>query len=171
MLLFFYFGFLTVGVVLITLLWLKEKTKTQFVSSRFIRDKLSEFLKITPWVHKIETLEKELPLDMIDQQSHSAFTIPELNSENGWKAKHEKLEALFQEKSAAFGKIEGALNNEIKNRASFEDFKYLLEEEIKKGKEKRRQLQAELASLKTENENLRAKLTERENQVVPKFKL
>ena len=77
--------------------------------------KLSEFLKITPLTHKIETLEKEI-------QNHSVSIIPELESENIWKAKYEKLESLFQEKSADFGKIEQALNNELKNRNEFELF-------------------------------------------------
>ncbi len=157
MLLFFYSGFLILGVILITLVLIKEKIKTKFIPNHLIREKLSEFLKITPLAHKIETLEKEI-------QNHSVSAIPILESEDIWKAKYEKLETLFQEKSADLGKIEQTLNNEIKNKSGFEDFKYLLEEEIEKGKEKRRQLQAELKNLEMENKNLRSKLAQLENQ-------
>lgn len=177
--LFFYSGFLVLGIILITLVWINETRKNKSRPNDFIRDKLSEFLKITPLMHKIENLEKEfhqmesLPGQKLlenaeAKQSHSDFAISPLNSENGWKAKYEKLEILFQEKNAAFGKIEQALNNEIKNRADFEDLKYLLEEEIEKGKKKRRQLQVELDSLKMENQKLCSKLAEMENQVAPK---
>ncbi|HLD70071.1 MAG TPA: hypothetical protein VJA17_04825 [Candidatus Omnitrophota bacterium] len=157
MLLFFYFGFLILGIILITLALIKEKIKTKGTPNHFIRDKFSEFLKIKPLAYKIEILEKQI-------QNHSVSAIPVLESENIWKAKYERLEILFQEKSADLRKIEQALNNEIKNRTGFEDFKYLLEEEIEKGKEKRRQLQAELKNLEMENENLRSKLTGLETQ-------
>ena len=154
MVLFFYSGFLALGVILITLVLINEQRKNKpAVSKHFIRDKLSEFLKITPMMQKIETIEKELhPAENSPSEKLSALI------ENDWKMKYEKLETLFQEKSADFGKIEQALNNEIKNRAGFEDFKYLLEEEIERSKEKRRQLQAELNNLEMENENLRSKL-------------
>ena len=113
-------------------------------------------------MHKIEILEEELHHR---KNLQTVFPIAVTSEdENGWEAKYERLESLFEEKSAALGKIEQALNNEMKNRTEFENFKYLLEEEIEKGKEKRRQLQAELDNLKTENENLRSHLAQGENQ-------
>ena len=163
MLLFLYSGLLILGATLITMTLINEKRKNKSVSNNFIRDKLSEFLKIPPLMHKIEILEEELRHKK-NPQTHSVFAIPAVTSEDGWREKYEKLEALFEEKSVALGKIEQALNNEIKNRTEFENFQYLLEEEIEKGKEKRRQLQAELDIMKTENENLRSQLAQRENQ-------
>ena len=163
MLLFLYSGLLILGAILITLALINEKRKNKSVSNNFIRDKLSEFLKIPPLMHKIEILEEKFGHKK-NPQTHSVFAIPAVTSEDGWREKYEKLEALFEEKSVALGKIEQALNNEIKNRTEFENFQYLLEEEIEKGKEKRRQLQAELDSMKTENENLRSQLAQRENQ-------
>ena len=130
-----------------------EKRKTKLVPNNFIRDKLSEFLKITPLAHKIEILEKELQ----PSENPSEEESPSRN-ENNWKTKYERLDTILQEKSIVIGKIEQALNNEIKNRTEFENLKYLLEEEIEKGKEKRRQLQTELNSLKIENANLRSKM-------------
>ena len=156
--LFFYSGFLALGIILITLVLSIEKRKTKIVPNNFFRDKLSEFLNITPLAHKIEILEKESQ----PSENPPEEELPTQN-ENNWKAKYERLETLFQEKSIVIGKIEQALNNEIKNRTEFEDFKYLLEEEIEKGKEKRRQLQMELNSLKIENENLRSKMAELES--------
>lgn len=157
MLIFFYFSFLILGVILITLALIKEKIKTRTAPNHFIREKLSEFLKIAPLANKIETLEKEI-------QNHSVSVIPVLESENIWKAKYERLEILFQEKSADLKRVEQALQNEIKNRTGFDDFKYLMEEEIEKGKEKRRRLQIELKNLEMENETLRSKLAQLENQ-------
>ena len=153
--LFFYSILLILGIILIALVFIIDKKKTKLGANNFIRDKLLEFLNIASLVHKIETLEKELHYN----ENPPEEELPTRN-ENNWKTKYERLETLFQEKSIVIGKIEQALNNEIKNRAEFEDFKYLLEEEIEKGKEKRRQLQMELNSLKIENENLRLKIAE-----------
>ena len=159
--LFFYSSLLAFGIILIMLVLVIEKRKTKLVPNNFIRDKLSEFLKITPVVHKIEILEQELR-----QIENSPVNIGQekVGNEDNWKTKYARLETIFQEKSTVLGKIEEALNNEIRNRGEFENFRYLLEEEIEKSKEKRRQLQAELASLKMENENLRSKITELESQ-------
>ena len=153
--LFFYSILLILGIILIAIVLIIDKKKSKLVPKDFIRDKLLKFLNIAPLAHKIEILEKELH----HNENPSEEKLP-TRDENNWKTKYERLETLFQEKSIVIGKIEQALNNEIKNRTEFEDFKYLLEEEIEKGKEKRRQLQMELDSLKIENENLRSKMAE-----------
>ena len=116
MLLFFYFGFLILGIILITLALIKEKIKTKSTPNHFIRDKFSEFLKIKPLAHKIEILEKQI-------QNHSVSAIPVLESENIWKAKYERLEIFFQEKSADLRKIEQALNKKKKKKKTLKKIK------------------------------------------------
>ena len=69
------------------------------------------------------------------------------------KAKHDKLEALFNEKSTEYEKSKESLNNELENRKEFNKVKDLLEKELKDSKDKAHEIQEELNTAQTENEN------------------
>ncbi len=66
------------------------------------------------------------------------------------KEKYEKLDVLFNEKSQKLANIEGALNNELKNREDFFKLKAILESEIKEVKDRAKELQLALRTARTE---------------------
>ena len=88
-----------------------------------------------------------------------------------WQTKYEKIEILFFEKSTMLEKLEKSFANEIKNRKEFNLLRDILEEQIEKTKERNRQLQAELISLRNENEEYRTKIIQLENQILENHKI
>ncbi len=97
--------------------------------------------------------------------------VDEQNEQIDWQTKYQKLEILCFEKNTMLEKFEKALENEIKNRQEFNVLKDILEAQLEKNKEKSRQLQAELISLRNENEEYQSKIVQFENQILPKQKI
>lgn len=90
----------------------------------------------------------------------------ELTSQlNELKEKHEILDRLFKEKSAALEKSEEALQNELKNRKEFNKVKDILEKELKETKDKARSLQVDLNSAGTEAEGHKSHVNQLEERV------
>jgi len=71
------------------------------------------------------------------------------------KEKYNKLDSMFNEKSAEFEKTKESLNNELKNRKDFNKVKDILEKELKNSKEKTHSTQAELSKVQAETESQR----------------
>ncbi len=80
------------------------------------------------------------------------------------KAKHERLEALFQEKSQDLQKKEHELANELKIRKDFNKVKDLLEKEIKELKEKNHKLSLEISAAQMEVENQKKRSSQLEEK-------
>src|SRR3989338_729224 len=90
----------------------------------------------------------------------------ELTSQlNELKEKHETLDRLFKEKSAALEKSEEALQNELKNRKEFNKVKDILEKELKETKDKARSLQVDLNNAGTEAEGHKSRVNQLEERV------
>ncbi len=90
----------------------------------------------------------------------------ELTSQlNELKEKHETLDKLFKEKSAALEKSEEALQNELKNRKEFNKVKDILEKELKETKDKARSLQVDLNNAGTEAEGHKSRVNQLEERV------
>ncbi|MCK5014873.1 MAG: hypothetical protein KAS66_13760 [Candidatus Omnitrophica bacterium] len=89
--------------------------------------------------------------------------------------KYEKLDVLFNEKSAELQKTKESLDNEIKNREEFNKVKKLLEQEIRDSKDRTRNVQAEGEDAKSEIERhekmtsqLEEKIAQMEKDLVEK---
>ena len=82
-----------------------------------------------------------------------------------WKGKYERLDKLFNEKSAALAKSEESLQNELSNRKEFNKLKDMLERELREAKDKARNVQVELNAAKTEAEGSKKRIAQLEEKV------
>ena len=103
-------------------------------------------------------------------RAHEEHAV-QIDEPSDWQTKYEKIEILFFEKSTMLEKLEKSFANEIKNRKEFNLLRDILEEQIEKTKERNRQLQAELISLRNENEEYRTKIIQLENQILENHKI
>lgn len=84
---------------------------------------------------------------------------------NEWQGKYERLDKLFNEKSAALEKSEESLRNELSNRKEFNKLKDMLEKELREAKDKARGVQVELNAARTEAEGNRKRIAQLEDKV------
>lgn len=84
---------------------------------------------------------------------------------NEWQGKYERLDQLFNEKSAALEKSEESLRNELSNRKEFNKLKDMLEKELRGAKDKARGIQVELNAARTEAEGNRKRIAQLEDKV------
>ncbi len=84
---------------------------------------------------------------------------------NEWQGKYERLDQLFNEKSAALEKSEESLRNELSNRKEFNKLKDMLEKELREAKDKARSIQVELNAARTEAEGNRKRIAQLEDKV------
>lgn len=82
-----------------------------------------------------------------------------------WEEKYERLDKLFNEKSAALAKSEESLRNELNNRKEFNKVKDILEKELKDHKDKARNIQVELTAAMAESEGYKKRITQMEEKV------
>lgn len=79
--------------------------------------------------------------------------------------KYEKLQALFDEKSAECANTKQLFKNEQQNRNEFEKVKEILETELTESKEKARNIQLKLDEINKENDNYKAKISKMEAKI------
>lgn len=84
---------------------------------------------------------------------------------NELREKYDKLDALFNEKSAELEKTKTLLDNEIKNRKEFNKVKDLLEKELKDSKDKARDVQVELNNAQMESESHKKRAARLEEKI------
>lgn len=84
---------------------------------------------------------------------------------NEWQGKYERLDQLFNEKSAALEKSEESLRNELSSRKEFNKLKDMLEKELREAKDKARGVQVELNAARTEAEGNRKRIAQLEDKV------
>ena len=96
----------------------------------------------------------------IEQEIDLAARIEE------WKGKYERLDKLFNEKSAALTKSEEFLQNELSNRKEFNKLKDMLEKELREAKDKARNIQVELSAAKTEAEGSKKRIAQLEEKII-----
>lgn len=94
----------------------------------------------------------------IEQEIDLAAQIQE------WKEKYERLDNLFNEKSAALEKSEESLNTELNTRKEFNKLKDILEKELREAKDKARNIQGELNAARTEAEGSRKRIAQLEDK-------
>lgn len=82
-----------------------------------------------------------------------------------WKGKYERLDKLFNEKSAALTRSEESLQNELSNRKEFNKLKDMLERELREAKDKARNVQVELSTAKTEAEGSKKRIAQLEEKI------
>ena len=95
----------------------------------------------------------------IEQEIDLAAQIEE------WKGKHERLDKLFNEKSAALAKFEESLKAELNNRKEFNKIKDILEKDLREARDKTRSVQMELNTAKTEAEGNKKKAAQLEEKI------
>ena len=95
----------------------------------------------------------------IEQEIDLAAQIEE------WKGKYERLDKIFNEKSAALARAEESLQNELSNRKEFNKLKDMLEKELREAKDKTRGVQVELSAVKTEAEGTEKRVAQFEEKV------
>ncbi len=95
----------------------------------------------------------------IEQEIDLAAQIEE------WKGKYERLDKLFNEKSAALEKSEESLKTELNNRKEFNKLKDILEKELRDAKDKARNIQVELSAAKTEAEGNKKRVAQLEERI------
>ncbi|MBI5024637.1 MAG: hypothetical protein HZC18_06540 [Candidatus Omnitrophica bacterium] len=83
-----------------------------------------------------------------------------------WKEKYERLNKLFNEKSAALTKSEESLQNELSNRKEFNKLKDMLEKELREAKDKARNVQVELNAARTEAEGSKKRIAQLEEKII-----
>ena len=83
---------------------------------------------------------------------------------NELREKYDKLQALFEEKSAELENTKKQIQNETQNRKEFEKIKSLLESELNNTKEKTRNIQVKLNSLNAENESYKTQIVHLEEK-------
>lgn len=83
-----------------------------------------------------------------------------------WKGKYERLDKLFNEKSAALTKSEEFLQNELSNRKEFNKLKDMLEKELREAKDKARNVQVELNAARTETEGGKKRIAQLEEKII-----
>lgn len=82
-----------------------------------------------------------------------------------WQGKYERLDKLFNEKSAALEKSGESLRNELSNRKEFNKLKDMLEKELREAKDKARNVQVELNAARSEAEGGRKRIAQLEDKV------
>lgn len=129
---------------------------TDFVEKSFVvyQDK-PEADSVAPQVTLSAAEEKK-----IEQEIDLAAQIEE------WKVKYERLDKLFNEKSAALTKSEEFLQNELSNRKEFNKLKDMLEKELREAKDKARNVQVELNVAKTEAEGSKKRIAQMEEKII-----
>lgn len=129
---------------------------TDFVEKSFVvyQDKPKADL-VAPQVTLSAAEEKK-----IEQEIDLAARIEE------WKEKYERLDKLFNEKSAALTKSEEFLQNELSNRKEFNKLKDMLEKELREAKDKARNVQVELSVAKTEAEGSKKRIAQLEEKII-----
>lgn len=95
----------------------------------------------------------------IEQEIDLAAKIEE------WKGKYERLDKIFNEKSAALAKSEESLQNELSNRKEFNKLKDMLEKELREAKDKARSVQVELNAAKTDAEGSKKRIAQLEEKI------
>ena len=93
---------------------------------------------------------------VIRNMSVSERSLPQIPSEKEeakppvvveeWKEKYDRLQNLFQEKSAELEKTQSQLESEISHRKDFNKIKDILEKELADTKDKLKNLQTELST-------------------------
>ncbi len=82
-----------------------------------------------------------------------------------WKGKYQRLDRLFNEKSAALEKSEESLQNELNNRKEFNKVKDILEKELKDHKDKASNIQVELTVARAETEGYKKRISQLEEKI------
>ncbi len=96
----------------------------------------------------------------IEQEIDLAAQIEE------WKEKYERLDKLFNEKSAALTRSEESLQTEVNNRKEFNKLKDMLEKELREAKDKARNVQVELNVARSETDGNKKKINQLEEKII-----
>ena len=128
---------------------------TDFVEKSFVvYQDTPEVCPVAPQVTLSAAEEKK-----IGQEIDLAARIEE------WKGKYERLDKLFNEKSAALTKSEEFLQNELSNRKEFNKLKDMLEKELREVKDKARNVQVELNAANTGAEGSKRRIAQLEEKI------
>ena len=110
-------------------------------------------------------LERPLPPTPASSEQEEA-KAPVIMEE--WREKYDRLQNLFQEKSAELEKIQSQLEGEISHRKDFDKIKDILEKELTDTKSKLKNLQTELSTFNQDAEQYKTKIKGLELQLLGK---